>query len=91
MISLIQLTDAEVTFTILHLTTSVVYTVEAVVPKGVQARVSIGSAGPCQGPQCSVCPWGASAKCHLCQRWHLSHQGSGQETYGLGCWLVDGE
>lgn len=36
MISLVKLTDAGVTFTILHLITSVVYTVEAMVPQGVQ-------------------------------------------------------
>ena len=58
MISLVKLTDEGVTFTLLHLTASVVYTVEAVVPKGLQARGSIGSAGPCQGPQCRVCPLG---------------------------------
>ena len=38
MISLVKLTDEGVTFTLLHLTASVVYTVEAVVPKGLQAE-----------------------------------------------------
>ena len=90
MISPVKLTDAGVTFTILHLTTSMVYTVEALVPKRVQARASIRSAGPCQGPQCSVCPLGSQCQMPPLTEVASLPPGLWPGDIRAGCWLVDG-